>query len=102
MTVKVSPAEQDGLRRSFETANGACDWISEQAWHHQTFRPLALDKLVYSQVRQRFGLSAQECGLSPERDAVQNRRVRFASGGFQPQSQALAFRRGWFTALQST
>src|SRR5215468_2686587 len=24
-------------------------------------------------------------------------RIRFASGGFQPQSQALAFRRGWFT-----
>ena len=23
-------------------------------------------------------------------------RIRFASGGFQPQSQALAFRRGWF------
>jgi len=24
-------------------------------------------------------------------------RIRFASGGFQPPSQALAFRRGWFT-----
>ena len=27
-------------------------------------------------------------------------RIRFASGGFQPQSPALAFRRGWFTSLQ--
>ena len=59
VTVKLSPAEQDGLRRTFETANGACDWISEQAWHHQTFRQLALHKLVYYPVRQRFGLSAQ-------------------------------------------
>ena len=58
-TVKVSPADPGGLRRIFETANGACDWISEQAWHHQTFRHLALHKLVYYQVRQRFGLSAQ-------------------------------------------
>jgi hypothetical protein len=55
VTVKVSPADPDGLRRTFETANGACDWTSEQAWHHQTFRQLALDKLVYYQVRQRFG-----------------------------------------------
>jgi putative transposase len=58
VTVKVSPADPDGLRRTFETANGACDWISEQA-HHKTFRQLALDKLVYYQVRERFGLSAQ-------------------------------------------
>ena len=42
-----------------QTANGACDWISEQAWHHKTFRQLALDKLVYYPVRERFGLSAQ-------------------------------------------
>ena len=42
-----------------QTANGACDWISGQAWHHQSFRQLALDKLVYCQVRERFGLSAQ-------------------------------------------
>ena len=59
VTVKLSPADPDGLRRTFETANAACDWISEQAWHHQTFRQLALHKLVYYQVRQRFGLSAQ-------------------------------------------
>jgi putative transposase len=59
VTVKVSPADRDGLRPTFETANGACDWISEQAWHRKTFRQLALDKLVYYQVRERFGLSAQ-------------------------------------------
>ena len=48
------------MRRTFESANAAaCDWISEQAWHHQTFRQLALDKLVYYPVRERFGLSAQ-------------------------------------------
>jgi hypothetical protein len=36
-------------------------------------------------------------------DVVQNRLPhRFASGGFQPQSQALAFRRGWFTYNPST
>jgi hypothetical protein len=59
VTVKLSPADPDGLRRTLQTANAACDWISEQAWHHKTFRQLALHKLVYYQVRQRFGLSAQ-------------------------------------------
>jgi hypothetical protein len=33
--------------------------FSEQAWHHKIFRQLALDKLVYYPVRERFGLSAQ-------------------------------------------
>ena len=59
VTVKLSPADPDGLLRTLQTANGACDWISAQAWHHKTFRQLALHKLVYYQVRQRFGLSAQ-------------------------------------------
>jgi Putative transposase DNA-binding domain len=60
VTVKLVPADPDGLRRRrFETANGACDGISEQAWHPKTFRQLALDKGVYYQVRERFGWSAQ-------------------------------------------
>jgi hypothetical protein len=59
VTVKLEPADPDGLRRTLQTANGVCDWISEQAWHQQSFRQLALDKLVDYQVRERFGLSAQ-------------------------------------------
>jgi hypothetical protein len=38
VTVKVEPADVEGLRRSFETANGAGDGIREQAWHPKTFR----------------------------------------------------------------
>ena len=59
VTVKVEPAHPDGWRRCFETANGACDGISEQAWHPRSVRQLALDKRVYDQVRERFGFSAQ-------------------------------------------
>ena len=58
VTVKLEPADPDGLRPSFETAKGACDGISEQAWHPKTFRQLALDKGVYYQVPERFGWSA--------------------------------------------
>jgi hypothetical protein len=38
VTVKLGPADPDGLRHTLQTANGACGWISEHAWHHQTFR----------------------------------------------------------------
>jgi hypothetical protein len=58
VTVKVEPAGPDGLRPSFETANGACDGISEQAWHPKTFRQLALDKGT-AKSGSGFGLSAQ-------------------------------------------
>jgi hypothetical protein len=87
--------DPDGLRRSFETANGACARISEQACHHETFRQLALDKLVYYQDRERFGFSAQQCGLSPERDVVQNRlSPSFRFRRLSAESQALAFSQG--------
>jgi hypothetical protein len=53
VTVKVEPADPDGLRRTFQTANVACNWISERAWRPKTLRQLALDKLVCYQVRER-------------------------------------------------
>ena len=51
VTVKIEPADADGLRPTFQTANVACNWISEQALHPKTFRQLALDKLACYQVR---------------------------------------------------
>jgi hypothetical protein len=72
VTVKLEPADRDGLRHTLQTAKGACGWISEHAWHHQSFRQLALDKLVYCQVRERFGLSAQMAvrGIAKVVDAI--------------------------------
>lgn len=42
-----------------ERANLACDSISQIAWEHQVFGQFKLHHLVYKEVKERFGLSAQ-------------------------------------------
>jgi putative transposase len=63
LTAKVkllpTPEQTDALKRTLETANAACKYISECAWQEGTFRQFDLHKLVYYDVRERFGLSAQ-------------------------------------------
>jgi IS605 OrfB family transposase len=59
--VKLQPtnAQADSLKRTLETANAACDYISQVAWNTKTFGKFQLQKLVYGEVRTHFGLSAQ-------------------------------------------
>jgi len=63
LTAKVkllpTPEQDDALHRTLEAANAACNYISERAWQEQTFRQFSLHKLVYYDVREHFGLSAQ-------------------------------------------
>ena len=63
LTAKVkllpTPEQADVLRHTLETANAACNYISEQAWKERTFCQYSLHKLVYYDVRERFGLSSQ-------------------------------------------
>lgn len=47
------------LKRTLETANEACNYISDVAWEQQTFGKFALQRLCYQPVREQFGLSAQ-------------------------------------------
>ena len=54
-----TPEQHHALLQTLETANQACNAISQQAWEHQTFRRVPLHHLVYRQTRERFGLSAQ-------------------------------------------
>lgn len=54
-----TPEQADALRRTLETANAACNYISGVAWETRTFGKFALQKLCYEQVRADFGLSAQ-------------------------------------------
>jgi putative transposase len=59
--VKLLPTSEqaDMLKRTLETANAACNYISERAWKERTFRQYSLHKLLYYDVRERFGLSSQ-------------------------------------------
>ena len=63
LTAKVkllpTPEQVDHLKQTLETANDACNYISEQAWDTKTFRQFPLHKLAYHDVREKFPLSAQ-------------------------------------------
>jgi len=51
--------QADALKRTLEMTNAACNYISDVAWVTRTFGKHALQKLVYQDVRQTFGLAAQ-------------------------------------------
>lgn len=59
--VKLQPTETqaDSLKRTLETGNAACDYISGVAWETKTFGKFQLQKLVYENVRKTFDLTAQ-------------------------------------------
>ena len=63
LTAKVkllpTPEQAEALRRTLEAANAACNHISQRAWQARVFWQFSLHRLVYYDVRKRFGLSAQ-------------------------------------------
>jgi IS605 OrfB family transposase len=54
-----TPDQADALRHTLETANAACNSISQVAWEAQTFRQFPIHRLTYGAVRETFGLAAQ-------------------------------------------
>ncbi len=63
LTAKVKllhdPDQAAALKATMVIANRACDYISDQAWEHKTFRQFPLHKLTYHDVREKFSLTAQ-------------------------------------------
>lgn len=63
MTAKVklqpTPEQHNSLLQTLERANDACNYISDVAWDTRTFGKFAIQKIVYQDVRTRFGLTAQ-------------------------------------------
>jgi IS605 OrfB family transposase len=59
LKLRPTPEQADALRATLETANAACDDASRVAWDTKTFREYALRKLVYGELRARYGLGAQ-------------------------------------------
>jgi IS605 OrfB family transposase len=54
-----TPEQQASLRETLQTANAACNRISDLAWEHQTFGQYRLHHLSYHLCRQEFPLAAQ-------------------------------------------
>jgi len=63
LTVKVkllaSQAQHDDLLKTMERFNEACNYISDVAWLNRSFGKIGLQKILYYEVREKFGLSAQ-------------------------------------------
>ena len=59
--IKLNPTSEQAelLKRTLETANAACNYISGVAWNTQTFGQFKIHALVYSDVRAQFDLTAQ-------------------------------------------
>lgn len=54
-----TPEQHAALLRTLEAFNAACDWIAMVAFREHISNAFKLQKLVYGEVRSRFGLSAQ-------------------------------------------
>ena len=56
----ATPDQVIALKRTLETANAACDYISDLAWEHRCFKRYELQKRFYQKIRQKFpDLSSQ-------------------------------------------
>ena len=57
--LQPTPEQSELLKRTLERVNSAANFVSDTAWHQQSFRQYDLHKLTYYSVRENFGLSAQ-------------------------------------------
>jgi putative transposase len=59
--VKLAATEEQAkaLLYTLSSANECCDWISQQAWAARRFRQFDIQRLVYREAREKFGLSSQ-------------------------------------------
>ena len=56
----ATPDQVIVLKRTLETANAACDYISDLAWEHHCFKRYELQKRFYQKIREKFpDLSSQ-------------------------------------------
>jgi putative transposase len=59
LTLKPTADERAALERLRCQFNAACDYISQVAWEQRQFNKVRLQRLLYDEVRERFGLLAQ-------------------------------------------
>lgn len=94
LTAKIklqpTPEQADLLKRTIETANAACNYVSEQAWENKTFRQFPLHKLTYYDVRENLPLSAQMVVRCISKTADAYKVARKTKRSFKPHG-AVAF-----------
>jgi IS605 OrfB family transposase len=86
LVVKLAPEPEQyaALLRTLETFNAACNDIGEVAFENRLANKAALQKLVYYDIRARFGLSAQMCIRAIAKVAEAYKRDREQLPAFRP------------------
>ena len=61
LQIKLLPTcdQKDILLNTFKKFNEACNFVSKIAWDEKIYNKISLQKLVYYDIRNKFGLSAQ-------------------------------------------
>jgi putative transposase len=86
LIVKLAPTPEQStaLLRTLETFNAACNDIAGTAFEHRMANKMELQQLVYYDIRQRFGLSAQMCIRAISKVAEAYKRDREQRPSFRP------------------
>jgi IS605 OrfB family transposase len=82
--------QASALKETLETANRACNVISEYAWENKTFRQFPLHGLTYNLIRNAFPLTAQVVVRCISKVADAYKIDHRAKRGFEPHG-AIAF-----------
>jgi predicted transposase len=59
LKLEADPVQHGALLETLEAFNRACQLVADLAYEHRLANKIALQPLVYSQLRTRFGLSSQ-------------------------------------------
>jgi len=86
LVVKLAPApsQSAALLRTLETFNAACNDIAGTAFEQRCTNKIELQQLVYYDIRQRFGLSAQMCIRAISKVVEAYKRDREKQPSFRP------------------
>ncbi len=86
LLVKLAPTPEQSaaLLRTLETFNAACNEIASVAFEQRSVNKIELQQLVYYDIRERFGLSAQMCIRAISKVAEAYKRDRNIRPTFRP------------------
>lgn len=88
--LQATPDQFKVLKKTLENANAACNYVSRVAWGKKTFNQFRLHHLVYGDIREQFGLTAQVAVRCISKVADAYKKDRKTRRSFKPRS-AIAF-----------
>ncbi len=82
--LQTSPEEAEALRKTMHQFNAACNFVAEKAFELHTANKIKLQKVVYYQIREQFGISAQMAVRAISKAAEAYKRDKSIKPEFDP------------------